>query len=139
MAVAAPLGVRSMGSNHERRRITSQRQERRPGRVSRLVAVGVTAGALLLINLPAHTAAQREAQDPTDRGLKSPVTKSPAPTSPEPTTGYTEAEVTAAANQLFAAVNPSRPDNQYFTQFARSRISWIADKRKIGQLSIVLL
>lgn len=52
---------------------------------------------------------------------------------------YTAAEINAAVNQLFSSVNPSLPDNQYFTEFARDKISWIITEQKAGRLSLILL
>lgn len=127
-----------MGPDHERRRVPSRRQERRSRRVSWLAAVALAAGTLLLVAFFTHRTAPREPKVETDRGLKSASSRSPVPTQPESTV-YTDAEISAAANQLFAAVNPSLPENQYFTQFARRKISWIADQRNAGQLSIILL
>lgn len=57
-----------------------------------------------------------------------------------PTNGrYTDAEVNAAVNDLFAFVNPSLPENQYFAEFAREKLSWIITEQKAGRLSLILL
>lgn len=53
--------------------------------------------------------------------------------------GYADAEVNAAVNQLFASINPSLPENQYFTQFAKEKLSWIISEQKAGRLSLILL
>src|SRR5712691_5938901 len=53
--------------------------------------------------------------------------------------GYTEDVLTAAVNQLFLSVNPSLPENQYFTQFAKDKISWIITQQKLGKLRLILL
>jgi hypothetical protein len=42
---------------------------------------------------------------------------------------YGEAVLKSAANQLFAAVNPALPENQYFTDFAKEKLSWIISER----------
>jgi len=53
--------------------------------------------------------------------------------------GYTEDVLTAAVNQLFLSVNPSLPENQYFTQFAKDKIWWIITQQKLGRLRLILL
>jgi len=50
-----------------------------------------------------------------------------------------DADLNAAVNQLFRSVNPSLPENQYFTQFAKDKISWIINQQKLGQLRLILL
>jgi hypothetical protein len=52
---------------------------------------------------------------------------------------YGNADINTAANRLFAAVNPALPENSYFTPFAKAKISWIADQRRAGKLSFIIL
>ncbi len=51
----------------------------------------------------------------------------------------TDAEIRATANQLFWAVNPSLPENQYFSPFGKEKLSWIIMQKQTGNLSLVLL
>jgi len=53
--------------------------------------------------------------------------------------GPSDADLNAAVNQLFRSVNPSLPENQYFTQFAKDKISWIINQQKLGTLRLILL
>ena len=54
-------------------------------------------------------------------------------------TRYTDGEVNAAVNQLFASVNPSLPENKHFTDFAKDKLSWIIAEQKAGRVSLILL
>lgn len=60
-------------------------------------------------------------------------------TAPQVSERYTDDDLNAAVNQLFRSVNPSLPENQYFTQFAKDKISWIITQQKLGKLRIILL
>lgn len=60
-------------------------------------------------------------------------------TVPHVSEGPSDADLNAAVNQLFRSVNPSLPDNQYFTQFAKDKISWIITQQKLGNLRLILL
>lgn len=69
---------------------------------------------------------------------------SPAPVflsqrQPLSTALYTDADISAAANRLFATVNPLLPQNSYFPPFAKAKISWVAEQQKAGKLSFILL
>lgn len=55
------------------------------------------------------------------------------------TESYSDAEINRAANQLFAAVHPSLPENRHFTPFAKDKLSWIVNEQKAGRLSLMLL
>ena len=75
----------------------------------------------------------------TGRPSVRPDTKSAAPVEPLSDSGYTDAEVNAAVNQLFASVNPSLPENKHFTDFAKEKLSWIITEQKASRLSLILL
>ncbi len=60
-------------------------------------------------------------------------------TVPRVSEGPSDADLNAAVNQLFRSVNPSLPENQYFTQFAKDKISWIISQQKLGKLRLLLL
>jgi hypothetical protein len=52
---------------------------------------------------------------------------------------YTDDDLKAAVNQLFQSVNPSLPENQYFTRFMKDKILWIITQQKLGKLRLILL
>src|SRR5712692_3413428 len=52
---------------------------------------------------------------------------------------HTDDDLRAAVNQLFRSVNPSLPENQYFTQFVKDKIWWIITQQKLGRLRLILL
>ncbi len=108
-------------------------------RVGWPVAVGVAAVVLFLIGLLARRAIQRDPTPKADTRLDSAGRGSSSQTQPQSGEGYTDAQINTAANYLFASVNPSLPENRYFTPFAKEKISWIATEIKADKLSIILL
>ena len=99
-------------------------------------AAGVFAIALLaVIGWFASTAIRRD----VNYTASTPALAFPSQQPPQSPTPYTDGDVIAAANRLFAAVNPSLPENSYFPPFAKAKISWVAEQRKAGKLSFILL
>lgn len=98
---------------------------------------GIAIGLLAVIGWLARESIPRRVKDETVSPLN-PAASSFKPQSP-PGTAYTDADVSAAANRLFAAVNPLLPENSYFPPFAKAKISWVLEQRQAGKLSFILL
>jgi hypothetical protein len=139
-ADAQSLHLASMGRNRGRRSAGPRNSERRPSvRVGWPVAVCIAAIVVLLIGLLASIIVQQGQKRVVDRRLDSVGRGISSQTQPQSDVGYTDAQINAAANYLFSAVNPLLPENEYFTPFAKEKILWISNERKLGKLSIILL
>jgi len=97
--------------------------------------VGSAAVMLVLIGLFAWTIVRQQSK-PAEGLADRP---SLPPTESQSKENYTDVDLSAAVNQLFSSVNPSLPENWYFPQFAKEKLSWIINQRKAGKLSIILL
>src|SRR5207249_2227957 len=87
------------------------------------IVVGLAVVVLSLVGLITRTVVQRNSKAESDRRLKS---ASDAPSSQiQANDTNTGVDLGAVANQLFWSVNPLLPENQYFTQFAKEKLSWI--------------
>lgn len=130
-----------MGSHRRKRVVPSRRTDLRPSpRFNWPIAVTVAIALLFLIGFVARLAVRRGLQAKTvSRSDSAPAPASLSQKQLQSGTLYTDAEINAAANRLFAAVNPSLLENSYFTPFAKEKILWIADQRKAGKLSFILL
>jgi hypothetical protein len=58
---------------------------------------------------------------------------------PPSSASLTDADIREAANELFWSVSPSLPGNQYFSPFAKEKLSWIITQKQGGKLSMILL
>ena len=48
----------------------------------------------------------------------------------------TDHQLQTAADELLAAVEPTKPQNQYFSKFAREKLAWMLREHTIGQLDV---
>ena len=99
----------------------------------------VTALILALIGLTAATLFLRRQTLAADRHLDQAVSGPPLPAQSQSDGIRTDLDLSAVVNQLFASVNPSLPENQYFPQFAKDKLFWIIAEQKAHRLSIILL
>lgn len=51
----------------------------------------------------------------------------------------TDKELQATADQLLALVDPERPENDYFSDFARDRLRWMVREHRAGRLDVAFL
>ena len=61
------------------------------------------------------------------------------PGSSQPTETLTDEGLQAAADQLLALINPERPENEYFSDFARDRLRWVVRENRAGRLDVAFL
>lgn len=121
-------GSRERLSSRRGGRQTSRRARRR--RLWLAIAVSLVLGVLALRIVRERSATEVERER---RVASNPLTEPPS------SAAYSDAEINVAINQLFAAVNPSLPENQYFTDFAKEKLEWIITEQKVGRLSLILL
>lgn len=63
-----------------------------------------------------------------------------APPGPQPATKeLTDEKLQGAADQLLALVDPERPENRYFSEFARERLQWMVREHGAGRLQVAFL
>lgn len=105
---------------------------------SRRATVGVALSVLFLAGLSARTLVQWDAQHGADRP-RSLSGFGPAATEPRPVGQDTDAELGAAANQLFGSVKRSIVEDGALPEFAREKIAWLIGQQRAGALSITLL
>ena len=67
------------------------------------------------------------------------VDPKPLESTPAFTAQLTDDQLTAAADQLLAATDPERPENGYFSAFARERLRWMVREHAAGRLEVGLL
>ena len=48
----------------------------------------------------------------------------------------TDHQLQTAADELLAAVDPAKPQNQYFPEFAREKLTWMLREHTIGRLDV---
>ena len=128
-----------MSRNRARNDIRSRRGEHRPSSRVRLPGIWLAAAVVMALGLVALFISRQRAVDLVDSpsaGVKAEPSSRVRRASAE---AYTEGEINAAVNQLFAAVNPSLSENQYFTEFAKEKLSWVITEQKAGRLSLMLL
>ena len=105
----------------------------------RRVTVNVALSVLLLAGLSARTLVQWDSQHGADR----PRIRSgfgPAPVTESGLIGQpTDAELGAAANQLFGSVKRSIAEDSSLPEFAREKIAWLIGQQRAGALSVTLL
>ena len=130
-----------MARNRERQKVTSQRDGgRSSNRFSRRMRVGSAAVILVLIGVLAWTIVrQRSKPAEVDRPFSLTDRPSLPPTESQSKGDSADVDLSAAVNQLFSAVNPLLPENQYFPQFAKEKLLWIVTQWRAGKLSIILL
>lgn len=58
-------------------------------------------------------------------------------TLPQPTAQLTDSQLQTAADELLAAVNPKKPENRYFSDFARDKLLWMMREHKAGRLDML--
>jgi hypothetical protein len=125
----ARAGKRSAASGRRRPAVNGGRR----------ATIGVAVSALLVIGLSARTIVQWDAHRGTDRS-SSPSGYSPAAGIDNHWRGqHTDAELGAAASQLFGAVRRSIAEDGDLPDFAREKIAWLIEQRRSGALSINLL
>ncbi len=129
-----------MVKNRARQKITSQREGGRlSNRFSTRMRVGSAALIVVLIGVFVWTIV-RQRSKPADVDRPFGLTDRPSlPPTESRSKGSTNVDLSAAVNQLFSAVNPLLPENQYFPQFAKEKLLWIVTQRRAGKLSIILL
>lgn len=88
--------------------------------------------ALLVWNVLAHRPAQ-SAPDPVR-----PVEAARAPATAATTNDerFTDEELKRAADELLTAVGPDRPENHYFTAFAKEHLRWMAGEYRAGRVEL---
>ena len=105
----------------------------------RRATVSVALSVLLLAGLSARTIVQWDSPHGTDR----PRSRSgfgPAPAiEHRPIGQYSDAELGAAANQLFGSVKRSIDEDSSLPEFAREKIAWLIGQQRARALSITLL
>jgi hypothetical protein len=63
-----------------------------------------------------------------------------APAGPAPSTeALTDEKLQGAADQLLALIDPERPENEYFSEFARDRLRWMVREHGAGRLQVAFL
>jgi hypothetical protein len=106
---------------------------------SRRATVSVALSVLFLAGLSARTIVQWDSQHGADRP-PSPPGFGPAPvTEHDPGEQYLDAELGAAANQLFESVKRSIAEDRALPEFAREKIAWLIGQQRAGALSVTLL
>jgi hypothetical protein len=99
----------------------------------------VAASALLAIGLSARTIVQWDAHRGADRSSSPSGYGSAAGIDNRWSVQHTDAELGAAASQLFASVRRSLAEDGSLPDFAREKIGWLIEQRRSGALSINLL
>lgn len=127
-----------MGRKRQRHSVRSRPGGWLAGRIS-WRAAGLASGILLTIGLIALAIVQQGSQLGAHRPFGPTNLGSSLQVQGQSNGTYTDAVVNAAVNQLFASINPSLSENQYFPQFAKERLSWIIGEQKAGRLSLILL
>jgi hypothetical protein len=78
---------------------------------------------------------------PVDRPHRADAVASPAPaTSPAPPPpALSDQRLQQSADELLALVDPERPENAYFSDFARDRLRWMVREYRAGRLQVAFL
>ena len=109
-----------------RRRSQADRRRRLRGR---LVAVLVGVGLLI-----ASAAVFRSVPTPSRK-----ADGGAAPSAEQRTTdtvSLSDAELQRSADALLGALNPDLPENEYFTEFAKEKLRWMAGENAAGRLTV---
>lgn len=127
--------VRNSGRNSG----NSRGRRRPPSSRVRMLTTGFAAAVCVVIGIMAITIVRRGSNVDANGPSGQPNVGSSLQIQTPSNETYTDPEINAAVNQLFSSVNPSLPENQYFTEFAREKLSWIITEQKAGRLSLILL
>jgi hypothetical protein len=109
-----------------------------PVNPGRRAAVYVALSALFLAGVSARTMVQWNPQPAAVRPGPAGFTSASAG-APDQGAPYTDTDLRAAANQLFASVKRSLAEDSYLPEFAREKIAWLITQQRSGALSISLL
>lgn len=100
-----------------------------PRRPTQLLVLAVV--ILLLLSGGWWFSAERNASSPLQRASAA-THQIPHESVPE----LTDSQLQRAADELLATVDPKNPQNQYFPEFARERLSWIIRESTLGRLDV---
>ena len=72
---------------------------------------------------------------------RTPSTDAPAPSTQVSSIAseVSDAELQRAADDLLASANPSLPENEHFTRFARQELSWMVRQHAVGRLTVAFV
>jgi hypothetical protein len=122
-----------------KRSAAARRRQRPAVNGGRRATIGVAVSVLLVIGLSARTIVQWDAHRGTDPSSSTSGDGSAAGIDHHWRGQYTDAELGAAASQLFGSVRRSIAEDGSLPDFAREKIGWLIEQRRSGALSINLL